>query len=244
MRNEFTSFRLSILTAILIFIAFSFQTVFAQELTCSQNGTEVIYTNGILTTYNDAVHEVDAIREIGINYLIDPNENVGYTLAYNSNESATQDFFESAVQLIGQYSGSDHQYQYYSEIFNGIANLTELLGVATDTEAVTEAISSLIQGEEAISPLASDVDNAANKYVSYLRANKKVLAISHSQGGFFVNQAYQEARDKMGSDFNPKVFAAIEIATPTNQVLPRGTYRTWINDPIRFSPRSAAGQYS
>lgn len=236
MKNEFTSLRSSILTIILVFMALNFQTVLAQELACSQNGTEVIYTNGVLTGQIDAKREVDAIREIGINYLIDPNEKVGYTLAYNSNESATQDFFESAVQLIGQYSGSDHQYQYYSEIFNGIASVTELIGVATDTEAVTETLASLIRKEGAISPLAPDVDNAANKYMVYLRANKKVLAISHSQGGFFVNQAYQEVQDKMGSDFNPKVFAAVEIAAPTNQVLPRGTYRTWINDSIRFVP--------
>jgi hypothetical protein len=199
----------------------------AAELSCSKNGTVVIYTNGVLTTREQALRTLDHLRGLGLNQSIDEKGKVEYTLGYNTNVSGLNDFLEASVQAIAQYLGADNQYANFSLILAGLLDVPAPL-----VTALRGAFNNLAT----TTPLIGDTSILAKMYAdNVMSANggKKVLAISHSQGGFLVNAAFQLANS---DGFKADLFSAVEIATPASFIASRGLHLTYEEDAILNVP--------
>lgn len=69
--------------------------------TCSENGTKVLYTNGVNTRSSEAHDALSAIIELEVSSEIDAKK-VGYEVKYNYHGDGARNFFESAVQRFPQ----------------------------------------------------------------------------------------------------------------------------------------------
>jgi hypothetical protein len=65
--------------------------------TCSENGTKIIYTNGVFSSEDDVKRALKDIQELNISSEIDAKK-VEYVGEYNFEGAGMEDILESAVQ--------------------------------------------------------------------------------------------------------------------------------------------------
>ena len=137
------------------------------------------------------------------------------------------DVFEAVVQLIAQNLNVSQAIADgdYWPILDGNLDIGQALA-----GSVLKVIAST-NGQTSV-----DINSIASEYIDYQNepddgAGTKFLAISHSQGGLFVNEAYQVA---LGMGLNPNLFSALEIATPASGVSPQGFYVNYAGDKLIY----------
>ena len=183
---------------------------------CSKNGTTVIYTNGVTTTRNDAELAKKKIRALGLNSQIDLKpEKVKYVLAYNYEESISRDFLEAAVQRFPasylKAQGVSNGYAAYMGFLNG--GLSDAIYAVVFNSIVNEYLtiqSNWIRDHFNQSLYLKTVGEIKGHYETALNNGERVFAISHSQGGLFMSDAFDQASftDKQ------KYFSGFQIASP------------------------------
>jgi len=183
---------------------------------CSKNGTSVIYTNGVITKRTEADWALFKIQQLGLNSQIDlkPNK-VKYILAYNYEESISRDFLEAAVQRfpVGflQSLGVTNGYAAYMGYLNGgLVDAIYTVALNSIADRLVEIQSDWLINYRNGSLYLQTIREIKGHYETALNNGERVFAISHSQGGLFINDAFDQTSfiDKQ------KYFSGFQIASP------------------------------
>jgi hypothetical protein len=194
-------------------------------LTCSQNGTIVLFTNGIYTDRDESGANLRAIKDLKLNSQIDSAGAVDYDLTYNTHVGSLADIFEAIVQLIAQRTNVSltEAAQTFWRVLNGTTQISEPL--ASDIRALL-----VLKLQHSGSPLIQNIEDAALDYLALQSQGLKILAIGHSQGTLLINAAYAHALSN--SQFKANLFGAVFVGTPASTIFPQGKYVTYAEDLI------------
>lgn len=212
--------------------------------TCSQNGTVVYYTNGVNTKKSDAQAVIRKIESLGIDSQIDSKE-VKFFLKHNFHADGARDVLEAALQRFPEsYLNSIKmtKWEAYTKFMTGDLSLPDLISSSIQQEFLEktkdfiETRADIPQYHDTVREISEAYDNAlagTNNIKS-----KRVLAISHSQGGLFMNDAYEQ----ISFDDKQKYFAGFQIATPVNEeVINHFGYQTHEKDRVIAFVRETVG---
>lgn len=185
---------------LIVFLATSFS-AFA-KLTCSKNGTTVIYTNGIRTSPEEASLAIKSLLYINnsggvsVEALIDLKQVNDPLVAYNYQESLAKDVLETTVQLLPQSYMKALQvtnaYAAYSHFQRG--NLIKSIpsDIINSIKAAQLQLISIFSQNFYNSPkYEQTINEGFSLYLSAFQSKEKIFAISHSQGSLFMNDFYK-----------------------------------------------------
>ena len=183
---------------------------------CSKNGTTIIYTNGVTTSRENAGLAKEKIKFLNLNSQIDLKpEKVKYVLAYNYEESISRDFLEAAVQRfpVGflRSLGVTNGYAAYMGYLNGgLADAVYAIALNSITDKLVEIQSDWVINYRSSSLYLKTIQEIRGHYEVALNNGERVFAVSHSQGGLFMSDAFDAASfsDKQ------KYFSGFQIASP------------------------------
>lgn len=187
--------------------------------TCSKNGTRVIYTNGVTTSKFNAQRALEKIISLNLNSQIDQKLTKDqYKLAYNYEESISKDFLEAAVQRFPEgfikSSGKTNAYAaYMGFIQNGFGGAIYDASLNAIVEAITDIQGEWLLNYKNSSQYLLTVNEIIVEYEKAIANGERIFAISHSQGGLFMNDVYS----RLTYADKTKYFAGFQIATPANQ---------------------------
>jgi hypothetical protein len=219
--------------------------IFAQNLKCSKNGTLITFTNGILTSEPEAKDYKKAIEKFAITKnSLDKSGKVSYKLIYNTSENAFIDLYESVRQEIQQaYNTTSGQAaaKFFSILYGLIIAPNPLKSsiVGINTRIIQNFI---LQNDPEYQKVMAKHSETWKK--AFDIDGQKIIAISHSQGGYFINDAYVQLMTGRNPKFKD-LFVMLQVATPVsglraanqkNEVM--GDYITNDHDIIRLIPRS------
>lgn len=248
-----------------LFFVFIFSVItepsFSQsELSCSKNGSAVIYVNGQENELEDVTRVWIRIQfltsVIYSNQKLD-SKSVVFDYSYNRTFGKNQngvplaDFLESAVLILASRPGVTIE-QAWNAVYRTFFNLWEPNDpldrvLISETQAIE-----LLNTPELLNQLynatADDLAGLTTKTKSYLAQDKKVIFISHSQGNLFVNATYSlliEENDLINNkpfvDYFD-VFGNLQVASPANVIaIEKGRFVTnnldaILNVPQRLNP--------
>ncbi len=229
------------------------------ELSCSKNGTVIFYTNGIGVkgeVYTLQKKEINDLFTNGstpmpgkVRYSdIDEGSNlVGVFGVHNESSGFMRDLLEVYVQTVGNLDGYRDIYEAFYPVLNHNVELAE--EIRDDFGAETRMVATTyLESVKALGSVLTDSEKLAEEYEKALgdkcygndvgtytddeseNCRYKVIGLSHSQGGLFVNSAYE----KMDASFNiqkKRFFGAYQIATPASSIsAANGIHKTYHND--------------
>jgi PKD repeat protein len=211
-----------------------------QSLTCSKNGTLILYTNGINVQEIDAKRSALRLQKLVAENKIDKKSDVEIDLNYNYSFGATLDILELITQKLPnaflQSNSFIDKYDAFYKFKNGLSKVAlEYIDIRA-MEAIINDVNQLILNQT-LNYRDLNTSAIAKKYREYLNEGKKIIAIGHSQGGLFINNAYNSVNypDK------DKFFQTVHIATPADTIANNGSYVTFINDEVINNLRNAFG---
>jgi hypothetical protein len=227
----------NLIVLLIALIALSDQSV-ASAQNCPTGGTTVFYGNGVLTTPERAQATLAQLR-LAIDAALDqraPTRDpacVKYQLAYDSL------FFDGSgvIASVGNFilqlitaaiqAGVTTTNLAWTDAYRGSDTIPSLPD-GWDSPAVTDKYVSL---NSIVSLVQPDVQQHRSAYQAELDAGNNVVVVAHSQGNFYVNQAY-------GLIGLPPTlqFGTVAVATPASDVAGGGPWVTLINDIIRLVP--------
>jgi hypothetical protein len=191
---------------------------FSQELTCSLKGTAIHFVNGIANTEEDAILSTDRLETIyKINsQKIDRLGKVEFDYSYNETHGIMKDLLESGAQKIhsaAQQASLDLSIdQAYVIMFQSFYLVTGLISPSLQpvVRLAIEDASKMAAKEQA------DVDVLKNDLKNILKANKKLIIVSHSQGNLVTNRALRELQldSSFNYEFYEEVISNVRFATP------------------------------
>ncbi len=203
--------KLLILSFLLLYSTFTLA-----NLSCSKNGTDLIYTNGVATSRKNAYFVLSKLKALNLNSQIDLKaDKVNYILAYNYSESLSKDLIEATVQRLPKSYIDGLQvanaYEAYSYFLQG--RLVETLSTVvlnSINQARLEFISSFAK-EYFNDPLYSrTINEILVAYNHSFSQGKRVFAVSHSQGSLFMNDVWALLPE---NDNKYKFFSGFQIAS-------------------------------
>lgn len=204
-----------ILLALALFL--TMQANAQESLTCSQNGTLVTFTNGIDTSDVAAKKYLEKIKALLPNSSIDKQGKVDYQLTYNYSEKFATDLYEAFLQKIAVF---------YK--ITAIAAAFRYTGIILSTATIPSELGNQL------SQITSDVTGSFDikndpEYLKTINEHlriwdnafsikkQKIVAVSHSQGGLFINDAYNILM--LGRPVKDRnLFAMLQVATPASQI--------------------------
>lgn len=195
----------------LVLMLFSFYfNVSAKTLSCSANGTDVYYINGVLT--NDAKNKTDT-KAMGALFnsklgQLDLGSNVSFTGIYNPSFGVVNDVAELFSQAYYAKTGKDDGKAIFNLIQNipeavgniasvfdptevskaiGMFGYTKTLNLATlvdqaNEDWVTAASRSMASTDKLFAEDSVVINSVANAVIKSKKDNRKVLFVAHSQG--------------------------------------------------------------
>jgi len=185
-----------------------------------ETSTVVVFGNGILNTQDEATSSRETLERI-LRMTLSPDEfnNLEFDLAYNKSYGFFADLYESLKQRLS----TD----------NVVVSFWRWLGGREEVpDAVREELLKMATRFD-FSTMVGDAD-LANHLILYrtsILAGKKVLVVSHSQGNFFVNAAYQILYS--GPDpIQSRSFGIVSVANPASFVGGNGPYTTLVEDGV------------
>jgi|CXWL01.1.fsa_nt_gi hypothetical protein len=217
-----------IIAALCVFLALCASEVFAQTTSCVQEtGTVVVFGNGIMNTEREADYSRDRIENL-LRTTLTPEEfrNLEFALAYNQSYGVLSDLYESLKQRLG----TDNAVTSFWRWLGGLDVLPdavrqEFFRVATSFDFSTRVGT-------------ADLSNHLAMYRAKTLAGKKVLVVSHSQGNFFANAAYETLYGG-SSPLRTRSFGIVSVANPSSFVGGNGPYTTLIEDGVIAAIRLA-----
>ena len=215
----------------LLFLSLNTQAI----LSCSKNGTTVVYTNGVTTTRLKAQSALDQIIELGISAKIDIKETkVKYQLAYNFQESTAKDFIEASVErfpkeFLESIKATDKYAAYEAFLSGAMSDPSYTNELNSISEKIVELIADYLKDYFNDPQYLQTVKDIKSHYDKALKNGERVYAISHSQGGLLMRDAYS-AIQNLEKD---KYFSGFQIASPLNK-LPLGHFDYATHDKDRL----------
>lgn len=211
---------------------------------CSKNGTTIIYTNGVTTPRDDANVAMGKIKELALNSQIDLKpEKVNYDLAYNYEESISKDFLEAAVQrfpsgYLKSLGVSNAYAAYMNFLSGGLSGAIYAVAINSITDEIVRLQSEWLLDYKSNSLYLQTVREIKGHYEAALNNGERVFAISHSQGGLFISDAF----DQTSFADKQKYFSGFQIASPLlNEMNSHFGYATHDKDNLINFVRATVG---
>lgn len=163
-----------------------------RSLSCSRAGTVIIYVNGVWNSDKELNESLIAIRQIviGKEELFDSSTQVFFDSSYNTSENKWRDL----TQLLRQKLAQEKRFTTF-EIDRLVAFYlfrTEdfISAVGVDFWRKVEGIKLKLMAEEDYNS-SIDTSRLASKISGHLSTGRKVIVVTHSQGGIYANMAYE-----------------------------------------------------
>jgi hypothetical protein len=171
--------------------------------TCSSPGTTVFFVNGVNNDFEQAKFSRDKLEEklkAHIPGTPIQSECLEFVLAYNNNENHILDFIEAADQVL-----AGEMLMFWRFWAN--------LDIAPDW--FQQAASDIAMGIDANSYVVdADLQEHVQQYRTEILGGNKVVAVAHSQGNLYANEAYSFLFDPVETDS----FGIVSVATPAGSV--------------------------
>ena len=189
--------------------------------------TALYYGNGMFTELADARASAVALRKAMVTNATDkalesdPSK-LAYCIAYNFNEP----LMTQLAQVLTQKT-MDSAIVVQEDLLKTGRSLTQAyFGWLLPDQVITEASDDVAQIlSDARAKADQDLARHLAAYHADIRGGARVLVVSHSQGGFYSNQAFAGLNTS-----EHKSFGQVMVATPTERVLTDGPYTTARND--------------
>ncbi len=210
----------------------------AGTLQCSQNGTEIIYVNGMNNTLTEAEKSRDAISKllVPIKAQLDSKEKINVTKVYNEGLGIGNDLIEYVIDRARLY-GINDPWKYYSalSISSGIDTALKqrlisrknFLPSGYSSSGLTVKQLAILKGiynSYFISTAALQSSNELlqeelkSTIVTKLANNHKVILVAHSQGNAIINAVTKNLPNEIdGVDKVGKYLGALHVATPVTE---------------------------
>lgn len=211
---------------------------FASELRCSNNGSAIMYVNGFGNTPEDARDSHLEIKRIAIvnTRFLDKNSKgeskLYHTYQYNHTDGLITDLIEAFFQKFREkLPKSTNPFKVWSQYLrlysfpDSIKDQDIIDQLKFDLDRVTEQLTEL-------SPAAQDTIALSQLVGGYLAADKKVILVSHSQGGLFANEMYRVLLNNPLAVQKIKYYKNLMVATPANINLSGGHWMTNSSDAV------------
>lgn len=198
---------------VLIFTLIASLTIDAAP-TCSKNGTRVIYTNGVTTDKKVAKIALGKIQDLSLSASIDLKR-TNYDLAYNYEEAIAKDLLEAAVQRFPagflKSLGVTNGYAAYMGYLNGgLSAAIYAVALNSIVDKILEIQSDWLINYRSGSLYLQTIREIKGHYETAFNNGERVFAISHSQGGLFMSDAF----DQTSFTDKQKYFSGFQIASP------------------------------
>lgn len=219
---------------IILLIPFS---ICAKNLTCSKNGTAVLYVNGIDNSKDDAFEAAEKVKDLSELFKANlDKDNSGnsalfHGYQYNRTEGLGLDIIESAAQKIRSYLPNVlNPYKVWSQYLR-IGTLPSSLSNSEVLEALAIDLENVRQDVLNLPIVAQDTILLAQRLGGYLANDRKVLLVSHSQGNLFANEAFNVLKNGISSE-KLKFYKNLMVATPANYNATNGPWMTLDSDKV------------
>ena len=179
-------------------------------------GTSIFFVNGMFNNSINANNSYGVLKS-KIKSELPDNADVKFGLLYNCNES-----FEFQLREVISQKTSD-VWTYYLMTIAGLGP-DWLRDARNQIEAVANVTNYVID---------LDLQNHVKRYNEELAKGRRVIAVSHSQGNFYANEAH--------SLVNSDRFFVVGVANPASHVAGGGDYVTVTNDETINMVRTLAG---
>lgn len=199
--------------AISLLMLASFVSVHAQ---CPVQETTVFYINGVDNTKRETEKSTEILKsELLSNLSVNP-DCVMVTYAYNKSETLSKDLVEAAVQKTQElHVGMTPFWRMYFRTTSASANpwfgllIDELYKKSDATRYV----------------IADQLQAHLDRYREELDQGRQVILVSHSQGNFYANEAWNALTPEEQSQVH-----IVSVATPAEAVADDGEYTTLTED--------------
>src|SRR5262249_6413226 len=183
--------------------------------------SEVVYGNGVLTTFDEAVDNLNGLS-LRLRQSMPDSEfsALKFDIAYNKTGGFLQDLLESVIQDL------ETDFTEFWRIMAGLDFMPDSFVAAAQRIAV--------EADSAAVVINTDLQRHIAFYQAKILEGKKVVLVSHSQGNFFANQAFPllTASQKLS-------FGIVSVANPDSFVADGGLYTTLLEDLVVAAVRLA-----
>lgn len=210
---------IGVLCAILVLNVGQVSAQSTQTTSCIQEpGTVIVFGNGIMNIETDADDSRNRIENL-LRVELTPDEfrKLEFKVAYNQSYGFPSDLYESLKQRLG----TDNVVTSFWRWLGGLEVLPDAVQQEFSRIAVSFDFSTRVGTEDLSKHLAM--------YRAKTLEGKKILAVSHSQGNFFANAAY-ETLYSGSSPLTTRSFGIVSVANPASFVGGRGPYTTLVED--------------
>lgn len=237
--------------SIIFLIAFLNNLAIAQvdgnNLTCSRNGAEIVFVNGINWSLDDAKEILIYDIKPSVNKELIDKKSVSFKLSYNESQSIIKDLLESSSQKISESFGISLEKafvaNYYATIGLNLADsfyenvlklernrFSQIKKTLFET-VINFSINDLI--EKSFETNTQDSSLLKQNIAATLLNGKKLILLTESQGNLFANQAIKEltsgeklTHNGISSDLKTyeNIIGQLQVATPTNSILKKSKY--------------------
>lgn len=208
---------------LLLLMSFYGSQLMAAQLTCSINGTEILFVNGVDNTLKDidnSLHSLERHFEL-IPFDVDKKMIVGIDFSYNHTVNENLDFLEAGAQSIESMSNGSITFE------TAFVNLYKLFFNLPHTDSLDTSVVNTyyLENREKINQLVElekqDVSLLADKIKKKIDLHRKVLIVSHSQGNFFANKALLQLIERPDFDYEKYkgIIGNIRVASPESRVI-------------------------
>lgn len=209
-----------ILYAVFVIVALLATITLKAETFCqSSTGTVVVFGNGIMGTPLGNLQSRDLLKEeLRATLSTEEFNKLIFALAENKSYGFLSDLYESAKQKLGAE--------------NVVISFWRWLG---NQEVMPDALQEELKAMAARFDFATrvapeDLNNHILLYRTSMLEGKKVLVVSHSQGNFFVNAAYEKLFTGSQALTTASSFGIVAVATPASFTAGGGPYTTLVED--------------
>lgn len=184
--------------------------------------TALVFGNSVLTDRYSAEEASKRLKNALKGRLSQAEwEHIVTDLAYNSSGGKLNDFYEASVQAM-----NTDQTLSWTEFWK------QLAGISVMPPPIQEAALNLLV-DAAQDPMTNpELAEHVARYRQHILEGKRVILVSHSQGNFFANQAYDQLTEQ-----ERQSFGIVGVAVPSSYLY-GNSYVTLVNDELISSLRS------
>lgn len=205
--------------SILLFFLFSLQLFAQTEPNCVEvlkdkgPGTTIAYTNGATTSRDKTILHILKLKTLNIKQA-DP-DGMNFIMAYNWNQNIVSDFMEGIAQVVKQSIiqkyGLLDAYDAFSKIVY-TSTLKLLVEDQSTIDAIYEKTKNTFTNMLSAPRNTTQIVQCYNKILT--TTQKNLYAVSHSQGGLFIYDAYSIV---FGPNDKSR-FSTYQIGTPAPKI--------------------------
>ena len=184
-----------------------------KSLSCSRNGTRIVFVNGVWNSANDSRKSTEFIQFLvqGNEKRFDSSGELEFKNVWNPSESWDLDLIQVAVQVFKaaglKVEESVSEYKYDKKVW--CLDHPDVCK-EVDSRAARMLISPKYNSEKTRADLADKITGA-------LFVGKKVLLVSHSQGNLYANEVYERIRNAYPKE-TEKYFGNLQVAPATRAI--------------------------